>query len=118
MLPDQESTAVKATIIALSMLSHNVLQVKLKTDDYSPFSAGQYINLIAAGNLIPSYSIANLPCQGQHIELHIKLMQVGLMSQWISHQATVGSPLHVRGPMGDCFSGERHRTRTINGYHL
>ena len=100
-LPEQDDTAIASDVIALSMLNHNVLRVRLAIDNPEDFKAGQYINLVALENLIRSYSIANVP--KQYIELHVKLIPDGLMSGWLSQQAKVGSSVYVRGPMGGCF---------------
>ena len=100
-LPEQDDTAILSKVIDLSKLNHNVLRVRLSIDDPAPFQAGQYINLITAENLIRSYSIANVP--KEYIELHIKLIPDGLMSNYLTQRAQVGSPFHIRGPMGDCF---------------
>lgn len=100
-LPDQDSTAIASNVIALSMLNQNVLKVRLQLDNPSDFRAGQYVNLITPSNIVRSYSIANVPKQS--IDLHVKLMPKGLMSDWLSQQAKIGSSVYIRGPMGDCF---------------
>ena len=100
-LPDQNDSAIPSKIIGLSKLNHNVLRVRLAIDDSSLFKAGQYINLVTSDNIIRSYSIANVP--EQYIDLHVKLMPNGLMSDWLSHHAKINTSVHVRGPMGDCF---------------
>lgn len=100
-LPEQDDSATPSTIEELSKPTHNVLRVRLSIDNPDAFKAGQYINIVTPENLIRSYSIANVP--KQYIELHVKLIPNGLMSQWLSQKAEVGSALHLRGPMGDCF---------------
>ena len=101
MLPEQDDTALPSSIMKLSMLNHNVLNVQLAIDKPADFKAGQYINLITPENIIRSYSIANVPTQ--YIELHVKLTPNGLMSNWLSQQANIGTSVFIRGPMGDCF---------------
>ena len=101
-LPEQDNdVAISATISDMLMLNHNVLRVRLVLDSFDDFKAGQYINLVTQENIIRSYSIANVPTQ--YIELHVKLMSGGLMSDWLSMQAKVGASVYVRGPMGGCF---------------
>lgn len=101
-LPKQGSDVnIAANISELSMLNHNVLCVRLVLDSFDDFKAGQYINLVVPGNIIRSYSIANVPTE--YIELHVKLMPDGLMSDWLSKQTKVGDSVHIRGPLGDCF---------------
>lgn len=100
-LPEQNDVTISSKIIGLSMLNHNVLQVRLSIDNPSLFKAGQYINLVTPNNIIRSYSIANVP--KQYIDLHVKLMPEGLMSDWLSHRAKINTSVHIRGSMGDCF---------------
>ncbi len=50
-----------------------------------------------------SYSIANIPEEDGYIELHIKLIPKGCMSNWIKNAAHPGSKVHLQGPMGACF---------------
>jgi NAD(P)H-flavin reductase/ferredoxin len=100
-LPEQCDSAVSAKITALTKLNHNVLQLKLHVGNKVAFTAGQYINLITANNIIRSYSIAR--AENEHVELHVKLMPNGLMSTWLQQQAKINTSVHVRGPMGNCF---------------
>ncbi|MDF1654174.1 MAG: FAD-binding oxidoreductase [Coxiellaceae bacterium] len=100
-LPAQDETAVASKVVSLSMLNHNVMRVRLAIDNPDDMKAGQYISLVAPENIIRSYSIANVPAE--YIELHVKLIPDGLMSSWLSQQAKVGSPVFIRGPVGDCF---------------
>lgn len=100
-LPNQEDASILSRIIGLSKLNHNVLQVRLSVVNLGSFKAGQYINLVAPENLIRSYSIANV--QKEYIELHVKLMPNGLMSNWLNQYAKVGTSICIRGPMGNCF---------------
>ena len=100
-LPEHDDTAWASKIISLSKLNHNVLQVRLSFDQAQNIKAGQYINLMISDNIVRSYSVANVP--GQYLELHIKLLSNGLMSEWLCQQAHVSSPVYIRGPMGECF---------------
>lgn len=99
--PNTADTAISSKIIELKALNHNVLQIKLAIENATAYKAGQYINLITPDNLIRSYSIANIP--NDNIEIHVKLVAIGLMSQWLTQHAKIGTPVHIRGPMGDCF---------------
>ncbi|MEQ1870871.1 MAG: 2Fe-2S iron-sulfur cluster-binding protein [Vicinamibacterales bacterium] len=90
------------TVTSLDRLSDSVLRVRLTSE--SPFGhhPGQYLTLFRGDGLARSYSIASLPADGA-LELHVRLLPGGRMSQWLAHEATIGATLHIQGPSGDCF---------------
>lgn len=100
---DDRDVTTKATIVELVYLSKQVVAVKLAVDDLNHWTPGCYINLINSAGVIRSYSIANQPYNEGVIELHIKLVPQGRMSEWLIHQAQAGAHVNIRGPIGDCF---------------
>lgn len=92
-----------AQILSLHKLNHNVLQVKLSVENLTPWTPGQYLNVINPQGMIRSYSIANLPTQDGFIELHIKLQNHGAMSRWLQDKAQINDSIKIRGPLGKCF---------------
>lgn len=101
--PDLNKIAVQAKINDIFYFNHNVLCVRLLVDHLRDWKGGQYLNLINPDQLIRSYSIANLPEQDGYIELHIKIMPTGAMGDWLLKNAKIGTDVHIRGPIGDCF---------------
>ncbi len=99
--PVDADTQVAARIVALDALSAEVMRVRLACDSGFDFSAGQYVTLIRPDGLARSYSIASLP--GEDLELHIRLLPNGRMSEWVRTAARVGEAVRVLGPNGDCF---------------
>jgi NAD(P)H-flavin reductase/ferredoxin len=91
-----------ATITSLRLLSSDVLDVRLRTDEPISFRAGQYVTLMRDDGLARSYSIASLPEHGE-IELHVRKLAGGKMSGWLHSEAKVGERLSVLGPSGECF---------------
>ena len=67
------------------------------------WTPGQYLNLITSEGVIRSYSIANVPGDDGYIEIHIKLLSNGKMSQWAKTTAKQGVSVNLRSPAGDCF---------------
>ncbi|MCX7122573.1 MAG: FAD-binding oxidoreductase [Gammaproteobacteria bacterium] len=94
---------VNAQILSLNKLNHNVLQVRLSVENLMPWTPGQYLNWVHPQGIIRSYSIANLPMQDGFIELHIKLLNQGAMSQWLQKEAKINDLIKIRGPLGKCF---------------
>ena len=101
--PSTADSASFAKIMSKKMLNHNVLCLRLTTNDYHSWKAGKYLNLVNPGGIIRSYSIANLPHRDKFIELHIKLYPNGLMADWLITPAKVGTKIQLRGPIGSCF---------------
>jgi len=62
------------------------------------FLPGQYIDVIAPGNLRRSYSIAN--AEGPRLELHIGQVEGGALSQYWFGAAKPNDLLRLNGPLG------------------
>lgn len=92
-----------ASIQELKYINHNVLKVKVTVKDVTNWMPGQYINLVNPFGDARSYSIANLPSEDNYIELHIKIINDGRMSNWLKNHAKIGSIVKLRGPSGDCY---------------
>jgi NAD(P)H-flavin reductase len=91
-----------ATITGLTLLSEDVMQVRLQCDVRIGFRAGQYVTLLREGGLARSYSIASLP-EDSEIELHVRRIAGGKMSGWLHDEARAGDRVSVHGPSGECF---------------
>lgn len=101
-LPAADGLDYPAVIAEKSMLNANVLRLKLSTAAPLVCEPGQYVTLINAGGVARSYSIANDPAGGDGIELHIRLLPRGQMSEALGG-ASVGDQISLRGPAGSCF---------------
>jgi CDP-4-dehydro-6-deoxyglucose reductase, E3 len=101
-LPETDRLDVRGVISAKEMLNRSVLRVKITPQ--APFACepGQYLTLINASGVARSYSIANDPAAEGHIELHVRLLDNGLMSGFLQ-AAPVGEQIVLRGPAGNCF---------------
>jgi CDP-4-dehydro-6-deoxyglucose reductase, E3 len=95
-----------ATIASIEPLSDSVLRVRLITETPFEYRAGQYLTMLretsAGQTLARSYSLASLPAEGA-LELQVRILPNGQMSQWLATQATVGAEVQIQGPSGDCF---------------
>lgn len=102
-LPNEAEVSVKVSIIDKQNLNHNVLRLRLRTDEMFVCMAGQYIVLTNHCGVSRNYSIANLPEKDGYIELHIRIIPDGKMSMWLLEHAKIGDEVTLRGAMGDCF---------------
>jgi CDP-4-dehydro-6-deoxyglucose reductase len=101
-------------ISSLEKLAPDVLCVKLRFPPNTLFNflAGQYVDVIGPGGIRRSYSVANAPSSDNQLELHIRAVQSGAMSQYWFEEAKVNDLVRINGPLGSFF------TRPLTGLHL
>ncbi len=89
----------------LEMLAPDVMQVKLRLPPTANFNfiPGQYIEVIGVNGMRRSYSIANYGLQDKILELHIRAVKSGAMSEYWFKQAKVNDLLRLNGPLGTFF---------------
>ncbi|MCX6606409.1 MAG: 2Fe-2S iron-sulfur cluster-binding protein [Acidobacteria bacterium] len=102
---------VPAVITKRNWLSESVLQVHLTATEPLDHRPGQYLTLLRADGLARSYSIA-----GQDLELHVRRIPGGAMSNWLA-DAAPGAQVTLQGPAGDCFytPGDPHQPIPLAG---
>lgn len=91
-----------ATVTDRKMLNAEILRLTLQCSEPFAFRAGQFLHLQRSDGLVRSYSIASLPESGQ-IELHIRRLAGGQMSEWIHDALPVNASIEIAGPSGNCF---------------
>jgi CDP-4-dehydro-6-deoxyglucose reductase len=93
---------VPARLASIERLSSDVVRVNVAAEGEFPHQPGQFLNLVRDDGLTRSYSIASLPGQGT-LELHVRVLPGGRMSEWLADPAVVGTKVRLRGPAGECF---------------
>ncbi len=92
-------------ISSIEKVAPDVIKVVLRLPPNAviDFIPGQYIEVIGPGGVRRSYSLANAPRSDNTLELHIRKVEGGVMSQfWFDH-AAVNDLLRLRGPQGTFF---------------
>jgi naphthalene 1,2-dioxygenase ferredoxin reductase component len=79
-----------------------VLTVALRTGQSFDFRPGQFAKLRFGKLPARSYSMANLPGQGQLV-FHIRVLPEGKVSGAVASDLRVGDAVEVRGPFGEAF---------------
>ncbi len=93
----------RATVREIAHLSASICRLRLETATPLFYHAGQFINLRRRDGLVRSYSLASVPRLDDILELHVKRLGGGKMSNWIYNDLAVGEPLDFHGPNGDCY---------------
>lgn len=100
-----EARMLACRINSLDKLAPDVIKVVLRLPPKGgvDFLPGQYINIIGPGGIRRSYSIANAPRVDNLLEIHIRAVAGGVMSQYWFNQAAVNDLLRLHGPQGTFF---------------
>jgi CDP-4-dehydro-6-deoxyglucose reductase len=101
-------------IQSLTMLADDVLRVQLRLPPTSSFNflPGQFIEVIGSQGVRRSYSLAQADNSQKILELHVRAVDGGTMSQfWFAH-AKVNDLLRLHGPLGTFF------LRDVSNLHL
>jgi NAD(P)H-flavin reductase len=102
-LPDAASVYGRAVVTAVEPLAPNICRVVLQPATPLYYRAGQFINLRRDDGLIRSYSLASVPRLDPHLEMHVKRLPDGRMSNWIADELEPGLALDIQGPNGVSF---------------
>jgi CDP-4-dehydro-6-deoxyglucose reductase len=96
---------IPCRISHIHLLAPDVIQVKLRLPPNTEFSfiPGQYIDVIGPGGVRRSYSLANASFADKHLDLHIRAVDGGAMSQYWFGQAKANDLLRLNGPLGTFF---------------
>jgi len=102
------SKTLPCRINSLDRLASDVVRVVLRlppTADFR-FLPGQYVDVIGSGGVRRSYSLANADMADKTLELHIRAVDGGVMSDYWFKQAKANDLLRLNGPLGTFFLRE------------
>ena len=101
-------------ISSIDRLASDVVRVMLRLPPTADFRAipGQYIDVIGPGGIRRSYSLANANTADKTLELHIRAVEGGVMSDYWFKQAKTNDLLRLNGPLGTFF------LRSLEHLHL
>lgn len=102
-IPEAKTQACR--ISSLEKLAPDIIKVVLRLPPGITlnFIPGQYIDVIGPGGIRRSYSLANAPKTDNTLELHIRAVDKGVMSQYWFNQSSVNDLLRIHGPQGTFF---------------
>jgi CDP-4-dehydro-6-deoxyglucose reductase len=108
------SRTLPCRISSIDRLSRDVIRVILRLPPTVDFWSipGQYIDVIGPGGARRSYSLANANTADKSLELHIRAVDGGVMSDYWFKHAKDNDLLRFNGPLGTFF------LRSIDQLHL
>ena len=99
---NEAATTVEGEIVSQQRVSSSVVILNLRLDQKLEYRAGQFINLIRDDQLCRSYSLASVS-NDQMIQIHVRKVPDGSMSQWLYDEDLLKRKLRISGPVGECY---------------
>lgn len=101
--PDSNLVEIETQVESVKLLNPEVLRLRLARPENYDYFPGQYLTLFNSTGTGRSYSIASLPSEDNFLELHIRLIPGGQVSQWAHNELRFGDPVRITESNGDCF---------------
>ncbi|VVE28100.1 2Fe-2S iron-sulfur cluster-binding protein [Pandoraea nosoerga] len=98
---------LKATVLAIEPLTHDIKRLVLKPAKPLSFSPGQYATLQFTPEHIRPYSMAGL-ADDDTLEFHIRRVAGGAVTGYVDERLKVGDVVRVSGPLGTSYLRTRH----------
>lgn len=92
-----------ARVINHEFINDDILRLRLKTEQTFDYHAGQFINLWMNKKVMRSYSLASVDKLDDFLELHIRRVPDGLVSNWLCDEISSVDSLQIQTATGDCF---------------
>ncbi len=102
-LSDAAAIFGRAVVQSVEPVAPNICRAILESATPLYYRAGQFVNLRRSDGLVRSYSLASVPHLDDSLEIHVKRLPRGRMSNWIFDEMAPGDGLDIQGPNGDCF---------------
>lgn len=98
---------VKATVVAIEDMTHDIRRLVLRPAKPVEFSPGQYVQLHFTKDHVRPYSMAGLSGDDS-FEFHVRLVPEGRVTGYIAQVLAVGDTVKVIGPLGSAYLRRRH----------
>lgn len=91
-------------LVARTMLNNEIASLILQSESPLEYRPGQFIGVFRKDGLARSYSLASQPhVDSRRLEIHVRRLPGGRMSQWLHDDVAIGEQIHVTGARGSCF---------------
>ena len=101
--PNANLVEIDTTVESVDLLNPEVVRLRLVRPENYQYYPGQYLTLYNSMGVGRSYSIASIPEEESFLELHIRRIPHGQVSEWVHTELTVGDTVRISGSNGDCF---------------
>jgi ferredoxin-NAD(P)+ reductase (naphthalene dioxygenase ferredoxin-specific) len=112
-IPDADEVVVhparviRATVVSIEDLTHDVKRIILKPSKPLQFSPGQYVQVQFTPRHIRPYSLSGTSADA-NFELHVRMIPGGRVTAHIATSLHVGDTVRVSGPLGCAYLRRKH----------
>jgi ferredoxin-NADP reductase len=104
MMPGDDAVLYgRAAVRRIDKVAPEICRVTFRPSTPLYYRVGQFINIRRPDGLVRSYSLASVPRLDKDLEIHVKRLPRGQMSNWLFADVGPGDGLDLQGPNGDCF---------------
>jgi ferredoxin-NADP reductase/ferredoxin len=102
-LPEAGFGRFSATVMEVRPLNAEISCVQLRPSVMLNYKSGQFINIYKDAATARSYSLASVPGTDEYLQLHVRKVPNGLVSNWVHETLKAGDDIEISGAIGDCF---------------
>ncbi len=116
-LPRDADLFNRAVVYKKELLAPDVCRLLLEPATQLYYHAGQFINIRNQQGKMRSYSLSSVPQEDYFLEIHVKRVSNGVMSNWIFDELSENDELEFQGAVGSNYyvSGEQHQPLLLIG---
>lgn len=100
---DDNLISEETTVNSVEPLNAEVVRLRLKRPANYSYFPGQFLNLHNDQHVSRSYSLASLAEGEDFLELHIRRVPGGKVSEWVHSGLKAGDTVRISQANGDCF---------------
>ena len=101
--PDTAGLRFENVVVGIDAMSDAIVRVRLQRPSGFDYHAGQFLTLYNPQGVGRSYSLASVPVLDPFLEMHIRLVPNGVVSNWVKHTLKVGDAVVISEAIGNCF---------------
>jgi len=98
---------LKASVVAITRETHDIVAIQLKSARKLEFSPGQYATLQFTPDHVRPYSMAGIAAD-ELLEFHVRLVPGGRVSSYVFDTLKLGDAVRVSGPLGASYLRTHH----------
>lgn len=101
--PDMASFRFSVEVVSKDLLGQEIIRLRLQRPGGFKYHGGQFVTLYNHEGVGRSYSLASIPVLDPFLELHIRLVPNGVVSNWVRKVLKAGDKVSISEAIGNCF---------------
>lgn len=112
-LPGEPVSTFETRVLETTLLNHEVVRLRLERPAGMSFRGGQFIRLHGPDKAVRSYSLASTADVDPWLELHVRRVPFGIVSNWVHDALSEGDRVTISSAMGECFYVPERRDQPL-----